>query len=234
MVRVAQCWDDGVVNDIRLIELLKKYHAKATFNLNPGFHAEKRTPGEWMPVEYSDWSYKGFRGGKVGRNEMLSIYKGFQVASHCMRHQNADEHPLAEFVKAALDARHFLEDLFQQECPGFAWPCGITTPETADALRDAGFAYGRTVANTDRVEDYKHPMLLNSSCHFQDGNFYRRFREARERNGVFYFWGHSYEMIDSEGLWDQFERKLAMLSADPEVQWIDVVDIVRAPKNAAK
>ena len=26
MVRVACCWDDGLETDIRLIELLKKYH----------------------------------------------------------------------------------------------------------------------------------------------------------------------------------------------------------------
>ena len=31
MVKVACCWDDGVVNDIRLISLLRKYKAKATF-----------------------------------------------------------------------------------------------------------------------------------------------------------------------------------------------------------
>ena len=36
MIRVAQCWDDGVATDIRLTEILRKYNAKATFNLCPG------------------------------------------------------------------------------------------------------------------------------------------------------------------------------------------------------
>ena len=31
MVKVAQCWDDGVATDIRLIDILHKYNAKATF-----------------------------------------------------------------------------------------------------------------------------------------------------------------------------------------------------------
>ena len=31
MIRVAQCWDDGVATDIRLTEILRKYNAKATF-----------------------------------------------------------------------------------------------------------------------------------------------------------------------------------------------------------
>ena len=30
-MKVVQCWDDGVVTDIRLIEILRKYNAKATF-----------------------------------------------------------------------------------------------------------------------------------------------------------------------------------------------------------
>jgi len=41
MIKVAQCWDDGVATDIRLIEILRKYNAKATFNLCPGIMAEE-------------------------------------------------------------------------------------------------------------------------------------------------------------------------------------------------
>lgn len=43
MVYVAQCWDDGVSTDVRLIELLRKYNAKATFNLPPGNLPPHRT-----------------------------------------------------------------------------------------------------------------------------------------------------------------------------------------------
>ena len=31
MIKVAQCWDDGVLNDIKVAELCRKYNAKATF-----------------------------------------------------------------------------------------------------------------------------------------------------------------------------------------------------------
>ena len=41
MIKVAQCRDDGVATDIRLIEILRKYNAKATFNLCPGIMAEE-------------------------------------------------------------------------------------------------------------------------------------------------------------------------------------------------
>jgi hypothetical protein len=37
-IRIVQCWDDGVEDDIRLCALLRSLGAKATFNLNAGLH----------------------------------------------------------------------------------------------------------------------------------------------------------------------------------------------------
>ena len=225
MLKVVQCWDDGVVNDIRLAEIFRKYNAKATFNLNPGFHSQERIPAVWNPPGHVGWSCKGYSGGKVGLKELKEVYSGFQVASHCWRHELAGSLPDAEFAKSALDARRFLEDIFQQECRGFAWPCGKYTPGTMDALREAGFAYGRTVENSLDVRSCKDPMAFNPSCHFQDNNFWKLYAQAKE-TGVFYFWGHSYEMLDSEGMWGQLEGKIRIISEDPDAVWADVIDIV--------
>lgn len=42
---------------------------------------------------------------------------------------------------------------------------------------------------------------------------------------MFYFWGHSYEMMDDPKLWDEFESKIAFLSQDPRTEWVDVRDL---------
>jgi peptidoglycan/xylan/chitin deacetylase (PgdA/CDA1 family) len=225
MLKVVQCWDDGVVSDIRLIELLRKYDSKATFNLNPGMHPDERDTSVWVEPGFKEWSYKGFRCGKVGKNELLSIYKGFQVASHCWKHEGAGIVPDDQFLESALDARHFLEDLFQQECRGFAWPGGRYTPETCRLLREAGFAYGRTTRNSNDVTKVDDTMIFDPSCHFQDSLFWEKYEQAKQ-TGVFYFWGHSYEMIDSPGLWQQLEQKLKYIHEDQNAGWADVIDIV--------
>ena len=113
MLQVVQCWDDGVINDIRLTDLLRRQGAKATFNLNPGFHADERGVNRWAGPGYSGWSCRGFLPGKVGRKEMKEIYSGFRVASHCFRHETVGTLPDDKFVQAAIDARAWLEDLFQ-------------------------------------------------------------------------------------------------------------------------
>ena len=225
MVKVMQCWDDGVVTDLRLIELLRKHEAKATFNLNPAWHGETRAASSWAPAGYTGWSYKGFLPGKLAKHELLDVYSGFQVASHCMRHETAGTLPDADFLKAALDARRFLEDLFQRPCRGFAWPCGKYTRELADAMLAEGFAYGRTTENSEHVIDSPHPMILRSSGHFANNNFYECYEKAKQENGIFYFWGHSYEMMDSEGMWNQLELKLKFLRDEPDAVWCDLADI---------
>ncbi|MCQ2396926.1 MAG: polysaccharide deacetylase family protein [Lentisphaeria bacterium] len=230
MVYVAQCWDDGVNTDVRLVELLRKYNAKATFNLNPGNLSEHRTAPFWRHGRTYEWSYMGFVPGHVGLDELTDIYDGFQVASHCMRHETVTRTDDDCVIKAAIDAKHFLEDKFQRECPGFAWPCGLFNDNVIEHLKAAGFTYGRTTRNTDNVLACKEFMALDSSCHFQSRLFWEQFDKAKAANGVFYFWGHSYEMMDYRELWEQLEDKLAELNADPEVKWIDVCDI---PKLAA-
>lgn len=230
-IKVAQCWDDGVYNDIRITDILRKYNAKATFNLNPGLLGETRTPSSWARFGETDWGYHGFRVGKLGKRDLCEIYDGFQVASHCWRHESAGDAPDDVFFKAAMDARKYLEDLFQRPCHGFAWPNGKATPHTADMLRDAGFEYGRTTQYATNVLSYTHPMMLNSSCHFQDRGFYHLYQAAKETSGVFYFWGHSYELLEYDQLWNQYEQQIKFISEDPDAEWIDVIDIVHLPRN---
>lgn len=225
-IKVAQCWDDGVVNDIRVIELLRKYNAKATFNLNPGLMREERIPSRWLREGEHCWAHKGFISGKIGRGEMREIYEDFQVASHCWKHENAGSIPDKDFLKAAMDARNFLEDIFQRPCRGFAWPCGMATPETASLLHEAGFAYGRLTGATDDITKCPNPMLLTPNCHFQDTAFWNRF-EAAKKTGRFYFWGHSYEMLQDDNLWEQYELKLRELTNNPDTEWVDVIDLVQ-------
>ena len=228
MIRVAQCWDDGRATDIRLIEILRKYNAKATFNLVPGGMEENTIAPCWLPQRHEGPSHLGFRGGKVGKNELLKVYRGFCVASHCWQHEKAGSLPLADFVKRAVDARKYLEGVFQKDCPGFAWPYGVAPDAEAKALSDAGFAYGRTVKSVDNVNAFTNPLQLHPNCHFMAFDFWKRFDAAKAAGNDFYFWGHSYEMLDCDGLWKQFEDRLAMLCADPDVVWVDVIDLVRS------
>ena len=60
-------YDDGVTQDIRLIELLEKYNLKCTFNLNSGL---------------------GYRANRIDNDKIREIYKNHEVAVHTKTHPN--------------------------------------------------------------------------------------------------------------------------------------------------
>lgn len=234
--KVCTCWDDGVVNDDRLAGLFRKYGAKATFNLNPGLMGETRGRNSWIAPGQEDWSYRGFRAGKLALRDIPEVYAGFELASHCWRHENAGSIPDGDWIRAAVDARNYLEDVVQRPCRGFAYPCGISTPGAVAALRQAGFAYARTTKNVDNfLSDNPEPLTLAANCHYLDTRrFWSCYKSARERGGVFYFWGHSYEMMEYDGSWNYMESCLRYIADDPDAEWITVEDAAGLLPRAAQ
>ena len=66
-------------------------------------------------------------------------------------------------------------------------------------------------------------MAFHPCCHFLAPDFWLRYESAKQ-GGVFYFWGHSYEMI-TEAMWIGFGDMIGQISADPESRWAYVSDL---------
>ena len=69
-------FDDGVVQDIKAIEILNKYGLKATFNLNSGLLSKTIAHSNGMMV------------ARVNKNDVAKIYSGHEVAVHTINHPN--------------------------------------------------------------------------------------------------------------------------------------------------
>lgn len=59
------------------------------------------------------------------------------------------------------------------------------------------------------------------NCRFADPAFWARYECAKASNGVFFFWGHSYELVN-EAMWADLEDKIAGISADPAAEWVNL------------
>ena len=217
--QVVQCWDDGVHNDVRLVELLKKYKAKATFNINPGIAAidSNRRP---------TWIYKErFKVERLGIDEMKDLYKGFTLAGHSMTHPNLTKLDQGTLSAELQECKDILREEFSQLRCGFAYPFGAYDAKVQEALKKSGYVYARTVSNISGPLPLDSPLALPTHGHFMMKDFWTRYEDIRTTGGVFYFWGHSYEMMDEPSLWDDFEEKLARISADSRAKWADVIDL---------
>jgi peptidoglycan-N-acetylglucosamine deacetylase len=211
---VVQCWDDGVTTDARVIEILRRHKAKATFNLNAGRHG---------PESRAEWTFKGTQVSKLGWNEMRAVYDGFVIANHSLTHPHLEQIPIEDARRDIAEGRDRLQQFFAQPVLGFAYPFGSYNDAVREAVRAAGHVYARTTRNVERPFPPEDPMAFHSNCHFLAPDFWERYDKARP-GGVFYFWGHSYEMI-AEPMWTEFEAKVERISADPAACWGDVVEL---------
>ncbi|MEI8063104.1 MAG: polysaccharide deacetylase family protein [Verrucomicrobiota bacterium] len=231
MIRVTQSWDDGVTDDVRLIELLHKYKAKATFNLIPGSYTAERKTSHW---HYQD-TKEVFM---LARPELPALYRDFEVASHSLTHPNLAKLPSDKLAHELLESRKQLEDLFQRPIRGFAYPYGSYNIVVKEAIRRQGYVYARTAipgpeyatatnptpVNVPSVYPPADPMEFGTTTHQLNPRFWQEFANTKAHGGVFHFWGHSYEFL-TEKMWQAFEAKLARLSADPAVVWMTNLDL---------
>jgi len=211
-VKVAQSWDDGVMDDARLTALLRRHRARASFNLNPGLHQRQRSFG-WLHGDKEVW--------RLGRDELVEVYAGFEIANHSLTHPYLADLSALDLEREVRDSRRTLQDWFQQPVRGFCYPFGGFNPAVKEAVRAAGHSYARTVAEIEPVFPTADPLALGVSCRFNDPAFWTQYERAKVANGMFLFWGHSYELT-SEALWADLEHKIARISADPAAEWVNL------------
>lgn len=212
-MKLVQCWDDGVSDDIRLIEILRRHGAKASFNINFATHPEQRSTG---------WKYRDVKEvWKLGRHELKSVYEGFLVANHSLTHPHLDRIAPAEAEREIREGRDALEQHFGYAVTGFAYPFGSYDATVQQLVRQSGHVYARTVQTSEKVFPPEDASAFHPSCHFLAPDFWERFKTANAQDGVFYFWGHSYEIIMEED-WVAFEDKIARLSSDDAARWVDL------------
>lgn len=222
MIRLVQCWDDGVEDDIRVCDILRRHGARATFNLNAGLHGPQRG-GRWRHKDVKDVQ-------RLARPELPAVYAGFTIANHSLTHPWPTRIPLAEWEREVVDGRKQLQDIFGQPIWGFAYPYGDVNEAVIEVVRAAGHRYARAPGRVKATPCYPPAdrLLFATDCHFAAPDFWERYARAKAAQAsVFYFWGHSYEMV-TDADWQTYTDNIARLSADPDAVWADLPELFPA------
>lgn len=232
-VKVMQCWDDSPTTDIPLVDLLKKHHAKATFNIIPMDErkpamVKKVKPGDRVLFSFlpKDASPEGsFQFEHLASREMPNIYEGFKVAGHCGVPLGDTETDSKSRMQILMKTKEMIKNEFGQRDCGFVYPGGRYSPSVMKDVEKAGFLYARTTRNSDSLFPLDNPMALPTICHWASPDFWKKYEEVKKKGGLFYFWGHSCELGDDPNLWMWLESIYTRVSADPDAEWIDIIDI---------
>lgn len=216
-MQIAQSWDDGVINDLRLVEILRKYGVPATFNLNPSLHKNQR---------HSYCTYGGKPVWRFSKFELPAVYEGFEIANHSATHcVLTDNMSTMQLWYEITNSRLILQDWFSKQISGFCYPFGKLSFKIKYLVKSSGHTYARTTCNTKKLRIFD-PYELNITCNFCAPNFWDIYEQTKlADNGSFLFWGHSYEIINNQ-MWSELENKIARITLDPEVNWVNTRDLV--------
>lgn len=214
-MRTAQCWDDGVVDDIRLCEIIRRHGAKATFNLNWGLHGQQRG---------GTWKYRGKEVHRLAKSELAGVYKGFLVGNHSLTHPDLPKLSADAARREIRENKDALEQHFGQPVTGFAYPGGAYNEAVGKIIAEEGHVYARTVENRNPSFPPVNPMAFHPNRHFNATDFWEELEKVKAVDGVFYFWGHSYEIMTDDD-WLAFEKKIERICREPSATWGNLPDL---------
>ena len=199
-------FDDGVTQDIRLLEILNKYGLKGTFNLNS---AKLGLPGDIWKTDKGDVVR-----AMLNASQVPALYAGHEVAVHTLTHSNLTTLNDETVVRQVDEDRKMLSALCGYPVVGMAYPCGgVNNDERVAAVikNNTPIAYARTITSTHTFELQKDNLLrFNPTLHFLDAKteeIVEKFLALEtDEPQLLYIWGHSYELDYDESRWEYFEK----------------------------
>jgi peptidoglycan/xylan/chitin deacetylase (PgdA/CDA1 family) len=214
---VTFSYDDGVTQDIHLIELLNKYGLKCTFNINSGLLGY-----DGMLVRHGGVRVSHY---KIHESRLAEVYKGHEVAVHTLTHPQLNTCSDEEIVRQVEEDRKKLSSLVGYNVVGMAYPCGSSaTDARVDRIvkENTGVLYSRGTdcsGNFDEptdMFDFKPSVYhLDFDKMFEHG---RKFIELEtDKPQIFYIWGHSYELDYESDYWYRIEEFFKLISGKDDI-----------------
>lgn len=221
-------YDDGVEQDIRLLEIMKQNGLKGTFNLNSGAYAKE---GHVYP--------EGTIHRRMSKKQVTQVYaqSGQEVAVHGLTHPWLEKLPVQMAMYELVEDRRNLEEQFGTIVRGMAYPFGTFNDTVVDCLKKAGLVYARTVISSRNFGLPADWLRLEATCHHDDpalmelaDRFVQEEPNADQEPWLFYLWGHSYE-FEANDNWNVIEEFAAKAGGHDDVWYatnIEIYDYVQA------
>lgn len=217
---VTLSYDDGVEQDVQLIELMEQNGLKGTFNLNSACYAEE---GTVYP--------EGTIHRRMTKEKVSEVYRrdGIEVAVHGATHPFLEQLPINLCTKDLLNDRENLEEQFETIVRGMAYPYGTYNNQVVECMKSVGIVYSRTVHSTHNFYMPNDWMRLNATCHHDDPQLMElahRFIDSDGHNEpwMFYLWGHSYE-FEQNNNWEVIEEFASYVGGREEVWYATNIEI---------
>ncbi len=232
---VTFSFDDGSVEDMWLVELLRSHGMKATFNLNTGWIPEREDfDFQSLPENihvYKNWCHR------MTEEQIRATFpgSGMELATHGYTHAVLSWIDDDQLIYEIQRDRLILEDIMGESVRGHAYAQSIYDKRVTEVLPKAGIVYAR---NGNFHADFSLPgnfMEWGPTCHYADEAVVDRFLELRENNCIWfneveaklmYMFAHSYEFNGDNGF-AVMERSVEKLSGKADTWYCTNMEYYR-------
>lgn len=211
MKKLTFSYDDGITEDLRLVEIFNKYGMKATFNLNSGIQT------------YDDhFTINDVEIHRMNQKGLKELYAGHEIASHGLRHLSISEMTSEEVDEEVKSDMNNHEKIYGKRPVGFAYPYGAYSDSAVANLSRLGIKYARTVESSHDFYFAGDLLKYKPTCHHNDEKLFdlaeQFLKLDSDKDAVFYVWGHSYE-FDVDKNWDRIEDLCKLLSEKNDIMY---------------
>ncbi|KPW01270.1 polysaccharide deacetylase family protein [Pseudoalteromonas sp. P1-11] len=219
-------YDDGVIQDRKLVELFNKYQVVGTFNLNSGLFAKKLP---WMKA------FTGKEGEYIKQSEVKTLYKGHEIASHSYSHPGFAGLDTAELKLQLARDKHILSPIKGNPLHSFAYPLGSYDKTAMKLVKQAGFTNARTVNDTLNFELPTNYTAWNPTAHHSKAMPLIEQYIALKSNKltVMMIWGHSWEFDKNtvNNNWDYAEKLVQTISNKDDIWYVSAGEFIAFLEN---
>ena len=220
---VTLSYDDGAMDDIRMVEILNRHGMKGTFNICSGLIPTEEDTDRNRPTA----------------KEYAALYDSghHEIAVHGDNHTALIKSAPIDGIRQILTDRTALEQIFGRFVRGMAYPdIGRTNQEIKTYLRQLGIVYARCCGNETHGFDLPADWLeLAPTCHHNDPALFdcverfltedpRKKYVSRRDSMLFYLWGHSFE-FSSKNNWETLERFCEAIGGREEIWYATNMEI---------
>jgi peptidoglycan/xylan/chitin deacetylase (PgdA/CDA1 family) len=221
-------YDDGRTEDRQLVKMMNKYGLIGTFHLNSNKLGTERY---------------------LTKAEIKQLFAGHEVSVHSANHPNLTTLSKIDIIYEVVEDRKELERLIGYPVRGMAYPFGNNNEFVIDVVKGLGIEYARTVDDTYGFKIPENFLKWHPTIHQFAKAYFEQDKPDNDKRELerFYqvindfistkelalldIWGHSWEMSDNQGKWDETEKFFKLVANNSTIHYtsqIDLVDYINA------
>ncbi len=217
---LTMSYDDGGINDKRLVEIFNKYGIKGTFHID----------GRAIESRREFW-----------QNDAKKLYEGHELSVHTENHPHLYNLNDSELMNEVLENKRQLEEICGYTIRGMSYPYGDFNSRIEKVVEMCGIKYARTVCSTNSTLLPQNFLEWHPSCH-HNGDIFglldsitkpEHFTVHNKMPKCLYVWGHTYE-FGNDNNWDKIEEFCEKASQFDNIWFatnIEIYDYTVASRN---